>query len=59
MLSVKERLHLHLSAALETFVLLVDRQIVRAEWRSVWRGSGALCVMVGLGEKRQWLCAGN
>ena len=59
MLSVREPLHPHLSAALETFVLLVDRQIVRAEWRSVCRGSGGLCVMVDLGEKRQLLCAGN
>jgi len=32
---------------------------VRAEWRSVWKGSGGLCVTVDLEEKRQLLCAGN
>ena len=34
---------------------------MRAEWRFVWEGSGGLCVtcMVGGGEKRQELSAGN
>ena len=46
-----------MSAALEIFVLLVGRQKMRAEWRSVWRGSGGLCVMVGGAKERQLLCA--
>ena len=46
-----------MSAALEIFVLLVDRQKMRAEWRSVCRGSGGLCVMVGGAKERQLLCA--
>ena len=29
---------------------------MRAEWRSVWKGSGGLCVTVDLEEKRQLLC---
>ena len=29
---------------------------MRAEWRSVWKGSGGLCVTLDLGEKRQLLC---
>ena len=41
------------SAALEIFVLLVERGRVRAEWRSVRRGSGELCVTVALTKERQ------
>ena len=58
-LSVRETPPLSLSAALEIFVLLVERGRVRAEWRYVWRGSGELCVTVRLGEKRQWWYAGR
>ena len=32
---------------------------MRAEWRSVWRGSGGPCVTACLGEKRQWWYAGR
>ena len=56
-LSVKETQPPDMSAALEIFVLLVERMRVKEEWRSVWRGSGGLCVIVGLGEKRKLLCA--
>ena len=52
-----------LSVALEIFVLLVERGRVKADWRSVWRDSGGLCVAtVGqqvLGDKEQQLYAGN
>ena len=43
MLSVKESLPHSQSVALEIFNL-VERGRVRAEWRSVWRGSGGLHV---------------
>ena len=59
MLSARETPLPSLSAVLETFVLLVERGRMRAEWRSVWTGSGELCVTVGGGEKRQWWCASN
>ena len=32
---------------------------MRAEWRSVWRGSGGLCVTVGGTKERHWWCAGR
>ena len=48
-----------LSAALETFVLLVERGRLRAEWRSVWRGSGGLCVTVVGTKERHLLRAGR
>ena len=32
---------------------------MRAEWRSVWRGSGELCVTVGGTKERHWWCAGR
>ena len=57
MLFVKVTQPPDLSAALEIFTLLVDSQKMRAEWRSVCRGSGALCVMVGGAKERQLLCA--
>ena len=59
--SVRETPPLSLSAALEIFVLLVERGRVRAEWRSVWRDSGGLCVTCTIsgGRKRQQLYAGN
>ena len=58
-LSVRETPPPSLSAALEIFVLLVERGRVRAEWRSVWRGSGGLCVTVGGAKERHWWCAGR
>ena len=58
-LSVRETPPLSLSAALEIFVLLVERGRVRAEWRSVWRDSGGLCVTVGGAKGRHWWCAGR
>ena len=58
-LSVRETPLPSLSAALEIFVLLVERGKVRAEWRSVWRGSGGRCVTVGGAKERHWLCAGR
>ena len=30
---------------------------MRAEWRSVWKGSGGLRATVGGDRRRQWLCA--
>jgi len=48
-----------LSAVLETFVLLVERGRVRAEWRSAQMGSGGLCVTVGGNRQKQWLYADN
>ena len=32
---------------------------MRAEWRSVWRGSGGLCVTVGGTKERHWWYAGR
>ena len=32
---------------------------MRAEWRSVWRGSGAPCATVGGAKERHWWCAGR
>ena len=32
---------------------------MRAEWRSVWRGSGGLCVTVAGTKERPWWCAGR
>ena len=58
-LSVRETPPPSLSAALENFVLLVERGRVRAEWRSVWRGSGGLCVTVGGAKERLWWYAGR
>ena len=58
-LSVRETAPPSLSAALEIFVLLVERGRVRAEWRSVWEGSGGLYVTVGGTKKRHWWCAGR
>ena len=55
-LYVKETQPPDMSAALEIFVLLVGRRRVKAEWRSVWRGSGGLCVTVGGAKERQLLC---
>ena len=46
-----------MSADLEIFVLVVDSQKMRAEWRSVWKGSGGRFVMVGGAKERQLLCA--
>ena len=59
MLSVREAPTHSLSATLEIFVLLVERGKVRAEWRSVWRDSGGLCVTVGGAKGRHWWCAGR
>ena len=59
MLSARETAPPSLSAALEIFILWVDRGIVKAEWRSVWRGSGGLCVTVGGTKERHWWCAGK
>ena len=59
MLSVRETPPPSLSAVLEIFVLLVERGRVRAEWRSVWRGSGGLCVTVGGTKERPWWYAGR
>ena len=56
-LSVRETSPPSLSVALEIFVLLVERGRVRAEWRSVWRGSGGLCVTVSGAKERHWWCA--
>ena len=32
---------------------------MKAEWRSVWRGSGGLCVTVGGTKERHVWCAGR
>jgi len=52
-----------MSAVLEMFVSLVDREKVRAGWRSVWRGSGGPCATIHTldGDNRNWqsLCAGR
>ena len=57
MLSVKETSTPSMNVALEIFVLLVERGRMRAEWRSVWKGSGGLRATVGGDRRRQWLCA--
>ena len=56
-LSVRGTAPPSLSVALEIFVLLGERGRVRGEWRSVWRGSGELCVTVGGVKERHWWCA--
>ena len=52
-LSVKEPLHLSLNVVLGIFILLVERESVKGEWSSVYKGSGELCVIVDLEEKKQ------
>ena len=47
------------SASQEAFALFMGRGRLRAEWRSVWKGSGGLCVTVVGGQKKHLLCASN